>query len=127
MKNQEEIKKEVKAYLKPAKKRLLCSKESRRTFYEALVSSADELFGVNPNATREQLHKYLGSPEALVGNFVEGLDEEEVTRARRREKLLLIGGITLAAVVVIAAFYLIVVNNTTDIGINYLDKLNGGL
>lgn len=110
-----QIQKEVKAYLKSAKKDLKCRKQSKETLYEALETSAEEFFGINTEATIDDLHQFWGSPAEIVKNFVEGLDVREVKSAQRLAKVLLIGSIAFTALVLLVLVYIYMYyeNNTT--------------
>ena len=50
-----ELLKEIKAYLKPARKRLVCSKKSKDDFYRDILASAEEYLQLHPNASKREL------------------------------------------------------------------------
>lgn len=83
--------------------------------YEALETSAEEFFGINTEATIDDLHQFWGSPAEIVKNFVEGLDVREVKSAQRLAKVLLIGSIAFTALVLLVLVYIYMYygNNTT--------------
>ena len=114
-----ELLKEIKAYLKPARKRLVCSKKSKDDFYRDILASAEEYLQLHPNASKRELCEYLGDCEALASGFMDSLPKREIIWARRKSKLLLAGGIILAALSVMVVFYLIVVHETTGIQFIY--------
>lgn len=103
---QEDVLREVKTYMEQAKRRLICSKKSKRDFCRALEASAEEYLQMDPHATVEGLRAYLGDCETMAANFMESLPKREVLWARRKSKILLVGGISLVALVIMAAFYL---------------------
>ena len=53
-----ELLKEIKAYLKPARKRLVCSKKSKDDFYRDILASAEEYLQLHPNASKRELCEY---------------------------------------------------------------------
>lgn len=110
-----ELLKEIKAYLKPARKRLGCSKKSKDDFYRDILASAEEYLQLHPNASKRELCEYLGDCEALASGFMDSLPKREIIWARRKSKLLLAGGIILAALVLIFMLYLFFVNSTFGI------------
>lgn len=110
-----ELLKEIKAYLKPARKRLVCSKKSKDDFYRGILASAEEYLQLHPNASKKELCEYLGDCEALASGFMDSLPKREIIWARRKSKLLLAGGIILAALVLIFMLYLFFVNSTFGI------------
>lgn len=110
-----ELLKEIKAYLKPARKRLVCSKKSKDDFYRDILASAEEYLQLHPNASKKELCEYLGNCEALASGFMDSLPKCEIIWARRKSKLLLAGGIVLAALVLIFMLYLFFVNSTFGI------------
>lgn len=110
-----ELLKEIKAYLKPARKRLVCSKKSKDDFYRDILASAEEYLQLHPNASKRELCEYLGDCEALASGFMDSLPKREIIWARRKSKLLLAGGIILAALVLIFMLYLFFVNSTFGI------------
>ncbi len=112
---QEDVLREVKTYMEQAKRRLVCSKKSKRDFCRALEASAEEYLQMNPDATVEGLRAYLGDCETMAANFMESLPKREVLWARRKSKILLVGGIVLAALIVMTIFYFIVVNSTNNV------------
>ena len=114
-----ELLKEVKAYLRPARKCLVCSRKSKDDFYRDILASAEEYLQLHPNASKKELCEYLGDCEALASGFMDSLPKREIIWARRRSKLLLAGGIVLAALIVMVVFYLIVVYETTGIQLIY--------
>lgn len=110
-----ELLKEIKAYLKPAKRRLVCSRKSKDDFYRDILASAEEYLQLHPNASKEELCEYLGDSEALASGFMDSLPKSEIIRARRKSKLLLVGGIVLAALILMLAFYFVAVHNLADV------------
>ena len=58
---QEDVLREVKTYMEQAKRRLVCSKKSKRDFCRALEASAEEYLQMDPHATVEGLRAYLGA------------------------------------------------------------------
>ena len=110
-----ELLKEIKAYLKPARKRLVCSKKSKDDFYRDILASAEEYLQLHPNASKKELCEYMGDCEALASGFMDSLPKREIIWARRKSKLLLAGGIILAALVLIFMLYLFFVNSTFGI------------
>ena len=66
-----ELLKEIKAYLKPARKRLVCSKKSKDDFYRDILASAEEYLQLHPNASKKELCEYLGDWEALASGFMD--------------------------------------------------------
>lgn len=100
------MKKEIMIYLKPVKELLACSGKSKRKFYSDLISSAEEYRNKNPHATRVELYRFLGTPQELVMNFMDHIDEKEIKWARRRSLLLLTAGLVAAALLVLLIVYL---------------------
>ena len=99
--NPKEVSKEIRYYLKPAKKLLKCYRKSKKRFYEDMTISVEEFLNNNPHAGREELHRFLGNPERLVLNFMEQIDEKETVNAHRRSILLLAVGLSIIALIVV--------------------------
>ncbi|MCI9273305.1 MAG: hypothetical protein HFE39_05025 [Clostridiales bacterium] len=93
--------KEIRRYLKPVKKLLKCYRTSQKRFYRDLTVSAEEFLNTNPQAGREDLHKFLGDPECLVLNFMEQIDEKEIVNARRRSMVFLVVCLSIAALILV--------------------------
>lgn len=116
---QEDVLREVKTYMEQAKRRLICSKKSKRDFCRALEASAEEYLQMDPHATVEGLRAYLGDCETMAANFMESLPKREVLWARRKSKILLVGGIALVALAIMIAFALLVYQDTSNIQFVY--------
>ena len=65
-----ELLKEVKAYLRPARKCLVCSRKSKDDFYRDILASAEEYLQLHPNASKRELCEYLGDCESLASCFL---------------------------------------------------------
>ncbi len=116
---QEDVLREVKTYMEQAKRRLICSKKSKRDFCRALEASAEEYLQMDPHATVEGLRAYLGDCETMAANFMESLPKREVLWARRKSNILLVGGIALVALAIMIAFALLVYQDTSNIQFVY--------
>lgn len=80
------IKKTVNQYIRPAKRKLVCSRKSKTAFYRDLNAGVREYLQARPEATMEELKGFLGEPQQLINDFVEQLSPKEILKARRRIK-----------------------------------------
>ena len=101
----EQIRKEVKAYLKPVRKLMKFSKETKETLYMTVDGCAIDFLNANPKATMDDVHELWGRPEEWVTQFLDSGKAEEVDKFHRRGKIILAAGIGLAAIVALILVY----------------------
>lgn len=67
----------VKSYVKAVERRLLCGGEQKKQLQAQLAGFLERFLEENPDATEEQLHAALGTPEEMANLLMEPVSSEE--------------------------------------------------
>lgn len=100
----EQIRKEVKAYLKPVRKLMKFSKETKETLYMTVEGCAIDFLNANPKATMDDVHELWGVPDEWVNQFSNSHEMKAVEKRHKRVKIAIVCG---AAVLALTASLLL--------------------
>ena len=81
------LNRQIDTYINEVKKRLTCSAKTKTRFITHLAGSAEEFMNESPGCTMGDIIEFLGQPETLARDFMETLDEVEISRGKRNRLL----------------------------------------
>lgn len=97
------LRKELQYYITGAAKRYKLSNRHKKELLNQVTQLAKRILEENPELSKEEFYKLLGSPDILTLDFIDQIGPEKFQKSYRRSRLITLVIIIIAALLLVAA------------------------